>query len=187
MSASAMQFEDQEFKRFFKTVETKSPPLLQKSVNITTALTLKGMKQRFLPKRSGNLRGSYRQRKLDQLEREIFSDSRYAPVIEFGGRARTVHAKPGKRLTIPIRPNVLTSTKAQIKKSALDKLFARLKNRQPGETQWSIMQDVGIVLAKKANLPRRKGQRNIERNAKPFAENMLVRQVKLAYKKLGFS
>jgi hypothetical protein len=187
MSAgTSIRLEDAQFKRFFAKVESKSPKLAEKAVNVSTAATLKAMKARFLPKRTGNLRGSYQSKKLEPLANEIFTPTKYASVIEFGGRARTVHAKPGKRLTIPIKKSVLTSTGAQIKKSSLDRLFRRLKKRKKGETQWSVMQDVGIVLAKKANLPRRKGQRNIERNAKPFAEGRLFREVVRAYRSLGF-
>lgn len=184
-----IEFQDKNMRKFLTELAVKSPKELTLVVKRTTAVTLRAVKEKFLPKRTGALRQSYMSKKVDDLTADIFADSKlkYANAIEFGDDPRIVKAKPGKFLTIPLRPEVLTSTKAQIKKSALDKLFARLKNRKSGETRGDIMQSVGVALAKEANLPRRKPQRNIQLKAKPFAEKRLAREVKLAYKKLGFS
>lgn len=187
MSGARVVLEDREFKRFFATLQKKAPKELPKVVNRTTAFTLRELKGVFLPKRTGNLRGSYQQRKIDDLTREIFSDSKYAPVIEFGGKARKVFAKPGKSLTIPIKDSVLTSSKAQIKKSALDTLFRRLKRRRKGEKSRDIMQNVGIILAKSAKLKAKRGQFNIKKKATPFAEKTLFKEVKTVFTKLGFT
>ena len=188
MSSARVVFDDREFKKFFATLQTKAPKELPQVVNRTTASTLREIKGVFLPKRTGNLRGSYQQRKIDDLSREIFSDSRYAPVIEFGGKARTVFAKPGKHsLTIPIKDSVLTNSKSQIKKSALDTLFRRLKQRRKGENSRDIMQNVGIILTKSAKLKAKPGQFNIKKKAVPFAEKRLFKEVKLVFTKLGFT
>jgi hypothetical protein len=188
MSAgTSVVFQDQEFQKFFAKVKAKSPKLLSKAVDRTTAFSLREIKEDHIPKRTGNLRGSYTQKAIDPITREIFSNSKYAPVIEFGGKARTVRAKPGKRLTIPIKKDVLTSTRSQIKKSSLDKLFRRLKKRRRGETAGDVMQDVGIVLAKKAKIKAKPGQFNIKKKTTPFAEKTLKKEVTLAYRQLGFS
>lgn len=189
MSAgTSVVFQDQEFQKFFAKVKAKSPKLLSKAVDHTTAFSLRKIKEDHIPKRTGNLRGSYTQKAIDPITREIFSNSKYAPVIEFGGKARTVKAKPGKHaLTIPIKKSVLTTKTKQIKKSSLDKLFRRLKKRRRGETAGDVMQDVGIVLAKTANLKAKPGQFNIKKKTKPFAEKTLKKEVILAYRQLGFS
>ncbi len=181
---ASVVFDDKEIKKFVSAIERKGPKLLETAVNKTTSFGLKKVTD-TIPKRTGNLRGFYQQRKTGQLERLIFSKLKYAEGIESGFRAKTIRTKRKKALTIPIKKSVLTSETKQIKKASIDKLFRRLKKRK-GKTSRQIMEEVGIVLAKKANIPRIRAQRNFERVITPATENRLRFNVIKAYRTLGF-
>lgn len=185
MSAAEVRFDKKQVEMFLKKAQSNSGRLLSDAINKTSAFGIRKVKEE-LPKRTGNLRGSYQVKKMGKFESEIFSKSPYSNAIEFGSKARVIRAKQGKRLTIPIKKEVLTSTRSQIKQSSLNKLFSRLKNKKRGETSGDIMRDVGIILAKKAKQRARKGQFNIRDKVRLPVENLLKKEVGLAYKKLGF-
>ena len=169
--------QDREIRRFVNGIEKKAAPLLDGVINKTTIFSLRIIKT-TLPKRSGNLRGSYQQKKVAKFTRFVSSDLNYADNIEEGSRSKTIRPKTKKFLTIPLNKNVLTSTGAQIKQSSLNSLFRRLSNPK-GKTRRQIQQEVGIVLAKKANIPPIKGQKNFERIIEPKTTEFLEKEFAL--------
>lgn len=148
--------DDEELKQLIKKNIDTLAPEFDRAVKESTAYGLKETKS-DMPKRTGNLRQSFQQRKIGALSREIYSESQYAAAVEDGAAAHVVRPKRAKMLTIPLRDSVLTSTKSQIKKSALDRLF-RMLNKRNGKTKREIYQEAGIALAKQARIPRRKGK-----------------------------
>ena len=178
-------FNDKELQRFVSGIEKKAAPLFDGAVNKTTAFTLRLVKT-TLPKRSGNLRGSYMQKKIAKLTRRVFSPLKYAENIESGSRSKIIRPRRAKILTIPLRRSVLTSTRAQIKQSSLNTLFRRLKNKK-GKTSRQIQNEVGIALAKKANIGPIRGQKNFERIIEPKSQAFLDARIGDIAIKLGFN
>lgn len=134
-----------------------------------------------MPKRTGLLRKSWRLSSPSIYSRLIRSISQYANTVEFGRTGgKTIYPKaPRKRLTIPIKDSVLTDTKAQIKKSALDTLFRRLK--KPGKkTQWQIMEETGILLLKSAKMSRIKGQYILRDRVRPHISDVINAEMETA-------
>jgi len=150
--------------------------LLSKSLDATVAFGLREIKS-GLPKRTGNLRGSYQQRPVSGvLRRTIFSDLQYAVANEEGAKAHTIVPKRAKMLLIPLREDVLTGTRSQIKKSSVDRLFNQLKKKK-GRSNRQIFDEVGIALAKKANIPAIKGNHKIRDVFLPKIATKLEREV----------
>jgi hypothetical protein len=178
-------FDSREIDRFVNDIEKKAAPLLAGVINKTTAISLRLVKT-TLPKRTGNLRGSYQQKKVDKFARLISSPLKYAENIELGSKARTIKAKHAKVLTIPIKESVLTSTRAQIKQSSLNTLFRRLKKRK-GKTSKEIQDEVGIILTKTARRKAIQGKLFFERIIQPKTQNVLNQEVIKAAQKLGFT
>lgn len=179
-----IDFNDKEFKRFIQATDIKRVPIMVETVKKTTQFALRLTKE-TLPKRTGNLRGSYFQKKIDKLEREVNSKSQYAEGIEVGFKSKTIRPKRAKILTIPIKKSVLTPTGAQIRQGALNRLFNRLKN-PGGKTQRQIFDQVGIVLAKKARIPAIKGQKNFKLIILPKTQKKLELNLFKSVKRLGF-
>ena len=152
--------------RALKEATSKAVPAFSKGLNAVTARGLRTVKE-SLGKRTGNLRSSYQQRQVDTLVRSIFSELKYARANEEGAAPKTIYPRRAKFLTIPLNDSVLTSTKAQISQTALNRLFSELKKSTKGmhltpeqrqALRYSIMQRVGIILAKKANIPAIRGR-----------------------------
>lgn len=184
MSGAAVEFQSKKIDLFLLNLEKGRKRPLSEAVARTTIFGLKKTKE-TLPKRSGNLRQSYMQKKNSELEREIFSRLPYARRIEFGGRRKPVTPKRAKVLTIPIKDTALTKSKSQIKKGKLDTLFRRLGKAKP-KRRLAVMKSVGIILAKAAKAAWIKPQKNIEREVKPAVQGRLGREVQLVFKKFGF-
>ena len=161
---------------FLEKSHKKMVPKISKALDATVAYGLREIKS-GLPKRTGHLRGSYLQKpSAGLLTRTIFSDSQYAIANEEGARPHTIVPKRAKMLLIPLRDEVLTGTKAQIKKSSVDKLFNQLKKKR-GRTNRQIFDEVGIALAKKANIPAIRGNHKIRDVFIPKIANKLESEI----------
>lgn len=136
-----------------------------------------------LPKRTGNLRRTYNYRKTGVHQFTIASNSRYADVVENGARAHTVYPKRAKMLTIPLRDSVLTGTRAQISKPALSRLFAAI--RKGGRPAGEIYQSVGIALAKRANIPARKGSHFLRDKIGPSLQRAIETEILRAIRRVS--
>lgn len=175
-----VRFSDANLQAYLKKVGPEIKKNVITAVNSTTAFGLKTVKTE-LPKRTGNLRNTYSQRKIGELAREIFSYSSYADSVEFGSKSRTIVPKRAKMLTIPLRGSVLTSTKSQIKKSSLDRLFRELKKiGKTKKTPRQVFDEVGIALAKKARLPARPGQYRVRDKILPMVRMEFMTNIKKA-------
>jgi hypothetical protein len=187
-SGLTIKFEDKKMKAWLDRVIKKSPERLDSAVKLTTAESL-GLFKRILPKRTGLLRKSYLSRRIGPATYRIFpgvgEKLQYANAVEFGAAAHTIVPKRAKMLTIPLRDDVLVGTKARISQSALNRLFRELNNRK-GRTKREIYDEVGIALALKANIPARRGQRNIEKKIAPQTRKILKKRVEQVYRSLGF-
>lgn len=162
----------------------KLTPELDRLMKETTADSLRLVKTN-VSKRSGALAKSYISRKIGRFEVLIYprGTEKYAEGIESGYRAHIIYPKKtGGRLTIPLRDSVLTNTKAQISKPALDNLFRMLKANK-GKNRRSlneIYQDAGIRLAKKVNVPAFSGTHKIEHIIAPaIRKNLENKTLKL--------
>lgn len=179
-------FQDKEIRNFLKKAEVKSPQLVIKALNQTAVFGLKQAKK-ILPKRTGLLRQSYQISVLSK-ESRLIAQTKLKAIgegIESGFKAKTIRPRRRKFLTIPIRDNVLTSTKAQIKQSALNKLFKNLRKRR-GRSNRQIFNESGIVLAKQANIPRIPGQFNFRDKIAPSTLKFMNRTFNKLFKEVGF-
>lgn len=179
MSDFTIEIDKRQLEAYLKKNAAKIPNNLDKAVTATTVFGLREVKTKF-PKRSGQARRSFVQRKIRRAEREIFSTLAYVKAIEDGARAHTIKPKRAKFLTIPLNKNVRTKTR--IKQSALNKLFRELKNRK-GRTKKEIFDQVGVALAKKARIPRLVGKKIIQRRVLPRLIRKLNLEVARAIRK----
>ncbi len=147
---------------------------IQQSLNVAAAYTIAQIKT-DLPKRTGNLRRQYMISKPSKYVRLVSTPSKYADTVEYGrnGNGRMIYPRtPHKMLTIPIKDSVLTATKAQIKKSSLDQLFREL-GEPNGRTKRQIMNDVGIILCKKARMSTIKPGLHLTKKTLPKVNNYI--------------
>jgi hypothetical protein len=188
MSTATIKFDDKKIRKFLDETIRKSPGDLEKAMQKTTAESLI-ITKKTLPKRTGLLRKSYLSRKLNRFTYRIFPGSgqklEYADAVEGGAAAHTIVPRRAKMLTIPLRDDVLVPSKARISASALDRLFRKLKNRK-GKSKREIYDEVGIVLALKANIPRTSGQYNFRDKITPRTRRILAKNINQVFKKLGF-
>lgn len=179
-------FRDKEIRDFLKKAEVGSPKLVTQALNRTAIFGIKQTKK-ILPKRTGNLRQAYQISALSK-ESRLIAQTKLKAIgegIESGFKAKTVRPRRRKFLTIPIRDNVLTSTKAQIKQGALNKLFKNLRKRS-GRSNRQIFNESGIVLAKEARIPRIPGQFNFRDRIAPSTLKFMNRTFNQLFKQLGF-
>lgn len=179
-------FRDKEVRAFLKKAERESPKLVIKALNRTAIFGIKQTKK-ILPKRSGNLRQSYQISALSK-ESRLIAQTKLKAIgegIESGFKAKTIRPRRKKALTIPLRDSVLTSTRAQIKKSALAKLKKNLKNRR-GRSSRQIFNEVGIVLTRKARIPRIPGQFNFRDRIAPSTLKFMNRVFNQLFRQVGF-
>jgi hypothetical protein len=169
--------DDKEIRQFINSNMAKLKPEFNKLVYETSKFALNEVKRvdANLPKRSGGLRSSYKDFKTGEFERTLATNLKYAGIIEDGGTRPEIRPKKRKRLTIPINDKALTNTKAKIKQSSLNRLFKqvgisksnKLYSKIKGKSVYQSMQEVGIVLAKRARSARIPAQHNIRDKVVP--------------------
>jgi hypothetical protein len=178
-----VRIDDKQLLEYMVALGKKTQSAIDQAVNKAAAQGMRKIAEE-MPKRTGLLRKSWRLSSPSQYSRLIRSDSRYASVVEFGrtGGKRIYPRPPRKMLTVPIKDSVLTNTKSQIKKSALDTLFRRLK--KPGKkTQWQIMEETGILLLKSAKMSRIKGQFILRDRIRPHISDVINAEMESAIRK----
>ena len=186
-----MTFVDLELKNINKTIseiermelgiKTRYPKIVKE----TAIFGFRQIKTKY-PKRSGFARKSFQLASLTPISYEIASKAPQVAVLENGAKAHTIRPKRRKFLTIPIKNSVRTKT--GIKQSALNKLFKELKSRgKKGKTTREVFQDVGIVLAKKANIPARRALKPLEREFVPIIDKKMLDSTNSMLSKLGFA
>ena len=158
MARLSVSIDSSDTLKYLNKLENEFPKQLIEVVNKTTQFGLKKIKSEY-PKRSGQARQSFRQAKINKFSREISSNLPQVAALEVGSTAKTIRPKRAKFLTIPIKKGV--TTKSRIKQSVLNRLFKQLNNPN-GKTNRQIFNDVGVVLSKKANIPRQKGKKILE-------------------------
>jgi hypothetical protein len=179
-------FQDKEIRNFLKKAEVRSPQLVKKALNQTAIFGIKQTKK-ILPKKTGLLRQSY-QVSAPSKETRLIAQTKLKAIgegIESGFKAKTVRPRRKKFLTIPIRKNVLTSTGAQIKQAALNKLFKNLKKPR-GRSPRQIFNESGIVLTRQANVPRIPGQFNFRDRIAPSTQRFMNRKLNQVFVEIGF-
>lgn len=186
----SIYIEDKNFVDYLKKNIRELANNIQRAVDNTAAFGLTETKT-TLPKRTGNLRRTYLQRKTGAFTREIYSNSQYANALEFGSKAHTITPKRAKWLTIPTKDSVLTSTRSQIKKSSLDNLFSKvgfskkgtIYSKVRGKTVGDIFDEVGVRLAKKANIPAQRGKFYLRDRVNPKIANKLSSEMDIAIRR----
>lgn len=163
--------------RYIKTLINSNPKRLEDAVKKTVMFAEKKIPE-TLPKRTGSLRNSYRSKRLGRYSYLFAStELKYADVIEGGMRARTLKAKPGKMLMIPItergRKQGLTESGARFRRGKTNK--GRIKE---------LIESGDIIFRKQVNLKRRKGKFYFRDKIRPAVQNRLRYNVIQAYKGL---
>lgn len=152
MSEFRVTIQDEDLRDALKNIGEEAVASVDGAVRQTAIWGLSEIKRTW-PKRSGGSRESFGYQKTGKFSFTISSDYKPVLAVDQGAPAHTIYPRQAKMLTIPIRKDVLTSTGSQIKQSALNKLFSSLKKRN-GRSVRQIFDEAGIVLAKKAKIPR---------------------------------
>jgi len=184
-----VSIESEKTAAFLAQAPAKLLPLLEKDINETTIFALRRTKE-TVRRRSGNTANSYRDRKLGRLSKEVYSTLASAKALEDGSKPHVIKPKPGRKyLTIPLNDSVLTSTKAQIKRSAISKFWRVVKQAQkddfsPFEAFQIAAQESGVAMAKKVNHPGFKGTKDIAKRVVPGVSKYLQNKVELSIRKV---
>jgi hypothetical protein len=154
-----------------------------KVIKQTAIFAFKEIKTDY-PKKSGFARQSFQLAGLTPTSYEVASKAPQVDVLENGARAHIKRAKKRKYMTIPIKDSVVTD-KGKIKQSAKDKLFKQLK-KPKGRSKYQIFKEVGIVLAKKVNMPARKAKKPLAKIFVPKIDKEMIKNTNEMLTKLGF-
>jgi hypothetical protein len=172
-----VKFEDKQVRAFFKRASTKLDKVLETSLRKTAIYGISEIPN-TLPRRTGNLRGSYTIKKKNRFERLLFSSlPAQAETLESGRKARVIYPKRGKFLTIPTTDSVLTPTRSHIKQlsdSAFKKALKKRKHKRYGD----------IVLAKKAVQKAIPGKFYIKKKLTPKVDKFLLKETEKNIKKV---
>jgi len=179
-------FADENWNKFINKLTTEFKPKAIGIVNRSAQFAKRNIVELY-PRRTGQLRNSYNAKKTDDLSYIVQSslDPKRSDGFEDGTRAHTIYPRRAKMLTIPLRDDVLVSTRSRISKPSLDKLFRLLKKR--GEkTLKEIYDEAGIVLTKKANIPAIPGKHIIRDRVTPNTQAFMDKELATTAKELGF-
>jgi len=170
-----VRISDAQVREYMKELGSGTDRAIKNAVNKAAASSMRHIAEVF-PKRTGLLRKSWRVSSPTLYSRLIRSVSKYANTIEFGrAGGKTIYPHPPrKRLTIPIRDDVIvtTPTKSQIKEPVMRRLFERLANKK-GKTSRQIMEEVGVLLVKSAKMSRIRGRYLLRDRVTPHISNVI--------------
>ena len=148
---------------------------MQKAIDNTAGFTLRQIKTK-ISARSGNLRKSYLVRRRGKLKSLVFSGRlgtgavRYADAVEFGYSAHTIQARRTKFLIIPLSDDVLTPSKAHIRKLGDEEFKQAVK-------------DGKIIVRKRVRVGPFGGTHIISRKVKPRVQRRLNQEITVAIRR----
>ena len=171
--------QDKNIRAFMNKMGEKAAEGIDKVVIKTSIYGLREIRSKY-NKKTGQARSSFIMKKIDNSNMKIISNAPQVLALEYGSRAHTVKPRaPKKFLTIPIKDSVKTPKTRKIKKAALRKLFRELKAAsKKKKTPYDVFQSVGIVLAKKADIPTFRARKPIQKIFVPKIQRKMTIEVK---------